>query len=143
MSKALIKHPGASVNTGNYSPGLVCDGWLYISGQGSIDLASGKVVGTTIEEQTRQTLRNVQSILNAAGCTMDDVVQCTCYLADMGDWPIFNEVYAEFFSGILPTRTTVGAALGDILVEISAVAKIPKAKPAHASHKRRTKKVKR
>jgi 2-iminobutanoate/2-iminopropanoate deaminase len=125
MGKLEIKHPDSSVSVGAYSAGVVVDGWLYISGQGALDLQTGKVVEGTIEEQTRLTLHHIGKILQAAGCAFDDVVKCTCHLARIQDFDRFNSVYAEFFAGIRPARTTVQSRLwGGIKVEIDAIARI-------------------
>jgi 2-iminobutanoate/2-iminopropanoate deaminase len=125
MGKLEIRHPDSSVSVGAYSAGVVVDGWLYISGQGPLDLQTGKVVEGTIEEQTRLTLHHIGKILQAAGCAFDDVVKCTCHLTRIQDFDRFNSVYAEFFGGIRPARTTVQSTLwGRIKVEIDAIARI-------------------
>ena len=117
--KKEISHPEKKVSTGAYSSGVACDGWLYVSGQGPLDYATGKVVEGSIEEQTRLTLEHVGKILQAGGCSFDDVVKCTCHLSSIGDFDRFNKVYAEFFKGIKPARTTVQSVLwGGIKVEI-------------------------
>lgn len=127
MAKVEIKHPDKKVSTGAYSAGVLIDGWLYVSGQGSLDLETGKVVGETIEDQTRLTLTHIGKILGAAGCNFADVVKCTCHLSDIGDFDRFNTVYAEFFPGVRPARTTVQSALGKgVRVEIDAIARVPK-----------------
>ena len=124
MPKTEIVHPDKKVSTGAYSAGVLMDGWLFISGQGPLDLATGAVSRGTIEEETRLTLRHVGKVLEAAGMTFEDVVKCTCHLADIRDFARFNQVYREFFSGILPARTTVQSGLGDgIKVEIDAIAR--------------------
>ena len=124
MSKIEVKHPDKAVSTGAYSAGVLCDGWLYISGQGPLDLKTGEVVRGTIEEEVRLTMQHIGKILEAAGCTFDDVVKCTCHLKDIDDFPRFNKVYAEFFPGVMPARTTVQSVLGDgIKVEIDAIAR--------------------
>lgn len=124
MPKSEIKHPDKRVSTGAYSAGVLIDGWLYISGQGSLDLATGEVIRGTIEEETRLTMEHIGKILNEAGFGFDDVVKCTCHLSDIRDFDAFNGVYREFFTGILPARTTVQSVLGDgIKVEIDAVAR--------------------
>ena len=124
MAKTEILHPDKKVSTGAYSAGVLIDGWLYISGQGPLDLATGEVRRGTIEEETRLTLQHIGKILNAAGMTFDDVVKCTCHLADINEFARFNQIYRGFFSGILPARTTVQSVLGGgIKVEIDAVAR--------------------
>lgn len=124
--KREIKHPDKRVDTGAYSAGLEIDGWVYVSGQGPLDLKTGQVLHGTIEEETRTTLRNVELILNEAGCTLADVVKCTVHLADIQDFDRYNRAYLECFGDHrpLPTRTTVqsGLTLG-IKVEIDAVAR--------------------
>jgi 2-iminobutanoate/2-iminopropanoate deaminase len=126
MAKTEIKHPDKQVSTGAYSAGVLMDGWLYVSGQGPLDLKTGQVVRGTIEEETRLTLEHIGKILKAAGCSFDDVVKCTCHLLDIKDFDRFNAVYAEFFKGIKPARTTVQSGLGGgIKVEIDAIAKVP------------------
>jgi len=124
MSKIEVKHPDKAVSTGAYSAGVLVDGWLYISGQGPLDLRTGEVLRGSIEEETRTTMANIGKILEAAGCGFDDVVKCTCHLADIRDFQRFNRVYAEFFSGVLPARTTVQSVLVEgIKVEIDAIAR--------------------
>jgi 2-iminobutanoate/2-iminopropanoate deaminase len=125
MSKKEIKHPDKSVSTGAYSAGVLIDGWLYISGQGPVDLVTGKVVHATIEEETLHTLIHVKKIVEAAGGSVKDIVKCTVHLADINDFDSYNAAYAAFFSGVLPARTTVQSVLCDgIKIEIDAVARI-------------------
>jgi len=126
MSKREVKHPDRATSTGAYSDGVIVDGWLHISGQGPLDLKTGEVISGSIEEEVRLTMSHIGRILAAAGCSFDDVVKCTCYLADIRDFDAFNRVYAEFFCGIRPARTTVQAELGGIRVEIDAVARVRK-----------------
>lgn len=127
MAKTEIKHPHKLASTGAYSAGVLIDGWLYISGQGPLDLKTGVVISGSIEEETRLTLSHIGRILEAAGCTLEDVVKCTCHLANIGDFDRFDRVYAEFFPGVRPARTTVQSVLGGgIKVEIDAVARVSK-----------------
>src|ERR1039458_1836518 len=86
MAKTKIAHPDKKVSTGAYSAGVLIDGWLFISGQGPLDLATGVVSQGTIEEETRLTLHHVGKVLEAAGMTFDDVVKCACHLADINDF---------------------------------------------------------
>ena len=127
MPKIAIKHPDRAASTGAYTDGVLLDGWLYISGQGPLDLRTGHVIEGTIEEQTRITMSHIGKILEAAGCTFEDVVKCTCHLADIRDFDAFNGVYAGFFKGVRPARTTVQSVLDGIKVEIDAVARVPRA----------------
>jgi 2-iminobutanoate/2-iminopropanoate deaminase len=125
MDKLEIRHPDRAASTGAYSDGVILDGWLYISGQGPLDLHSGAVVSGAIADETRLTLSHIGKILEAAGCSSDDVVKCTCHLADIRDFDAFNQVYSEFFCEVRPARTTVQSVLGGgIKVEIDAIARV-------------------
>jgi 2-iminobutanoate/2-iminopropanoate deaminase len=129
MTKTGVKHPDKTASTGTYSAGLICDGWLYVSGHASQDLRTGEVISGSTGEETSHTLASVGKVLKEAGCTFDDVVKCTCYLAKIEDFDEFNEVYSKFFPGIAPARTTIQAVLwGGLKVEIDAIARLPAAK---------------
>lgn len=113
----------APAPAGPYSHAVAAHGLLYTAGLGPIDPATGRIVGTEIEEQTRQVLRNIGVVLAAAGLGFADVVKSTVHLADVRrDFAGFNRAYAEFFAQDFPVRTTVGSTLPDILVEIDVVA---------------------
>ncbi len=125
MSKKEIQHPDKKFTYGLFSAGIVCDGWLYVSGQGPLDMKTGKLVEGTIQEETRRTLDHIEAILKEAGATRDNVVKCTCYLSDMEYFEGFNQAYGEFFRDVRPARTTIGAQLmKGIKVEIDAVARL-------------------
>jgi 2-iminobutanoate/2-iminopropanoate deaminase len=125
--KTEIRHPDKQVSTGAYSAGIEVDGWLFVSGQGPLDLKTGKVVAGTIEEETRLTMQHIGRILQAAGGTFADVVRCGCHLADINDFDGFNRAYSEFFDGAFPARTTVQSGLGGgIKVEIDCMARLPR-----------------
>ncbi|RYZ94166.1 MAG: RidA family protein [Sphingobacteriaceae bacterium] len=127
MSKVEIKHPDKTADTGAYSAGVFIDGWLYVSGQGPLNLVRGEVVTGSIEEETLLTLSHIDKIITAAGGTINDVVKCTVHLADIADFERFNTTYASFFKGVKPARTTVQSVLSDgIKIEIDAIAKINK-----------------
>jgi enamine deaminase RidA (YjgF/YER057c/UK114 family) len=83
---------------------------------------TGELRGGDVATQTRVVLSNVQTVLAQAGGSMRDVVSVTVYLRHADDWGAMNDVYREFFTEPFPSRTTIGAELRDILVEISAVA---------------------
>ncbi len=127
MRKAVFAEK-ASKGEGPYSQAIVSRGFLYISGQGPLDPETDAIVGTTIEEQAELTLQNIQYILEAAGCSLDDVVKVGVFLADMADFERFNLVYRRFFASPMPARTCVEAGLGGILVEIDAIAEMPDAR---------------
>ena len=121
MAKRAV---GGTQPVGAYSPGIVAEGrFAYVSGQGP--LRDGVVSGDTIQEQTRVALGNIAAVLASAGASLADVVRCGVFLADMADFHGMNDVYAEFFPDPLPARTTVGATLPGILVEIDCVAVLP------------------
>lgn len=124
--KQEIRHPDKKAHTGSYSPGVLLDGWLFISGQGPLDMATGAVIGSDTETQTRITMEHIGKILAEAGATFDDVVKCSCHLADIRDFDAFDRVYASFFPGVRPARTTVQSGLSGILVEIDAIARVRK-----------------
>jgi len=120
-AKTPFTDPKAAPNTGSYSPALRAGPWVIVSGQGPID-AAGNIVPGDIESETARTMENVRRLVEAAGATMDDVVKCTCYLADIADFDAFDAVYRSFFRDPLPCRTTVSAGLAGIRVEIDAMA---------------------
>jgi 2-iminobutanoate/2-iminopropanoate deaminase len=109
---------------GAYSPGVIAEGrFVYVSGQAS--LRDGAVLSGTVEEETRLALANVRAVLAEAGADLEDVVRVGVYLADIGDFAAMNAVYAEHFPAPPPARTTIGADLPGIKVEIDCVAVLP------------------
>jgi 2-iminobutanoate/2-iminopropanoate deaminase len=125
MTREAIQPEDLPVPVPPYSPVVVGGDLVFTAGQVAMD-RSGTVVAGGVAEQTEQVLRNVAACLVAAGCTMDDVVKTTVFLADLADFPAFNEVYGRHFERPYPTRTTVQAGLAPgLLVEIEAVARRP------------------
>jgi 2-iminobutanoate/2-iminopropanoate deaminase len=122
MPRETVTSQGAPKPGGAYSPVVRAGLFLYVSGQAAIDPETGQVVGTTTAEQVERTMRNIELQLKGAGASLDDVVKTTVYLADMGDFEEFNRAYAGFFPDGAPARTTVGAGLKGIRVEIDVVA---------------------
>lgn len=114
------KAPGA---IGPYSQGIKAGGLVFVSGQLPIDAATG-IMAEGIEQQTRQSLTNIQHILAEAGLTMNDVVKTTVFLADMSLFGDMNKVYATFFEKDCPARSAVAvkALPKDALVEIECIA---------------------
>lgn len=124
MSKRQIIHPDRDLNfvTGAYSDGVIAGDLLFVSGQAAVDFVSSKFVLGTIEEETRRTMDNIQAIIAAAGASMDHVLKCTVHLSDISYFDQFNAVYATYFSGVKPARTTVQSVLAEgIKVEIDCV----------------------
>jgi 2-iminobutanoate/2-iminopropanoate deaminase len=107
---------------GAYSPAVKAGPFVFVSGQVPRDPATGELIGTDVESQTRQVIRNIERALKAAGAELSHVVSVTVYLSDIDDWGRFNAVYKELMPHPYPTRTAVGANLRGIFVEISAVA---------------------
>ena len=93
---------------GPYSQGVVVNGLLFASGQIALSPETGELVGSTIEEQAEQVMKNVGALLAAAGTDFDHVVKTTCFLEDIADFAKFNAVYAESFGEKLPARSAVG-----------------------------------
>lgn len=112
---------------GPYSPGITFGRLVFVSGQAGRDPATGKVP-PTVEGQTEQALRNVASILAAAGTGLQHVIRCGVFLVDMKEFPKMNEVYARTFGAHRPARTTVevsGLPGEGLRVEIDAIAYLP------------------
>lgn len=111
---------------GPYSQALVAGGFLFCSGQIPLDPESGVLVSGTIADETRRVLENLRGVLAAAGLGFDAVVRTTVYLTDLADFPVVNQVYAEFFPPPSPARSTVQVAAlpREARVEIDAIAEI-------------------
>lgn len=121
--KREIRTSDGAAPVGAYSQGLVVGDFVYTSGMGPLDPATGEVVGADVAAQTHQTLRNLGAVLAAHGLGFDDVVKSTVHLQNLKeDFAAYNEVYKSYFSEPYPVRTTVGSQLMDILVEIDFVA---------------------
>ena len=122
-----ITAPGAPAPKGPYSHAVRAGDLLFVSGQGPIDPQTNQPKLADAGSETRATLENIRAILRAAGAELADVVKCSVFLADIGDFGAMNKVYAEFFGDIRPARTTVQAALplGGSKVEIDCVAYRP------------------
>ncbi|MEU0089507.1 RidA family protein [Kribbella sp. NPDC006257] len=128
--KTVISTPDAPAPMPVFSQGVRKGGILQVSGQGSVDPASGAFVFEgDVKAQTTRVLQNIEAILTAGGATFDDVVMLRVYLTTREDFAPMNEAYAEFVgartpSGVLPSRTTVftGLPLPQMLVEIDALA---------------------
>jgi 2-iminobutanoate/2-iminopropanoate deaminase len=122
MPKQQITTKSGASPIGAYSQGLRAGDFIFVSGQGPLDPATGQIVGDTVEEQTARVLENIKAILEAGGASMADVVKVTAHLSDLSLFERYNKVYATYFPDPKPTRTTVGSQLLGILVEIDAIA---------------------
>lgn len=122
----IIQTDDAPKAIGPYVQGKVVNGFLFASGQIPLDPETGIVVGTTIEEQTKQVMTNIHAILEAAGVDFDRVIKTTCFLSDLHDFAAFNEVYGHFFQDNLPARSCVEVAKlpKNVRVEIEIIAAV-------------------
>ena len=116
-----VNAPGA---IGPYSQGFIVNGFVFTSGQIPVDPANGEVP-EGIAAQAEQSCKNVQAILEEAGSNLEKVIKTTCFLADMGDFAAFNEVYAKYFTG-KPARSCVAVKTlpKNVLCEIEAIAEL-------------------
>ena len=123
MAHEIINTPDAPAAIGPYSQGIEIGNFIFTSGQ--IPLTTeGVVVGSSIEEQARQVLKNLEQVLLAAGASLKQVVKTTVFLADMNDFQKMNSIYAEFFEEIPPARSAVQVARlpKDVKIEIEVIA---------------------
>lgn len=117
---ATDKAPAA---IGPYSQGIIADKLLFASGQIAIDPATGAIEGTDIVSQTEQVMKNIGALLAEAGCSYENVVKTTCFLADMGDFAVFNEIYGRYFTQ-KPARSCVAVKTlpKNVLCEVEVIA---------------------
>ncbi|HWE64607.1 MAG TPA: Rid family detoxifying hydrolase, partial [Chloroflexota bacterium] len=111
MSRRSIASDRTPKPAGPYSPGVAWDRLVFTAGQVGVDPATGKPAEGGVREQTRQVLKNVQAVLEAAGTDLGHVLKTTCFLVDINDFAAFNEVYREFFPSAPPARSTIQAGL--------------------------------
>ena len=118
---------GSPKPRGPYSPAVRAGDFIFVAGQGPIDPVSNEFSYGDIQHETRVTLTNIQRILEAAGASLSDVVKCSVFLRDGGDFDAMNSVYAEFFGDAKPARTTVEAKFANptMKVEIDCIAYKP------------------
>lgn len=120
-----IETTNAPAAIGPYSQAYIANGLLFTSGQIPLNPATGEIVGTTIAEQTHQVMKNLGALLEAAGLTYANVVKTTCFLADMGDFAAFNEVYAAYMTQ-KPARSCVAVKTlpKNVLCEVELIAEV-------------------
>ncbi len=138
MAKYVIQSKRGAPPMGAYSQGWRAGDFIFVTGTGPVDPVTGKMSGDTIEQQTEQTISNMEAILEADGATLADVVKVTVHLSDPGLFPRYNAVYARRFSKPYPVRTTVGSDLSaapGMLIEIDCTAY----KPQRATRKTKAK----
>ncbi len=124
MMREAVRTDAAPKAIGPYEQGIRANGFVFTAGQIALDPKSGNLIEGGITAQTRQVLENLKSILAAADSTMDRVVKATVFLKDMADFPVVNEVYAEYLGSSKPARSTVAVAElpKGALIEIDLVA---------------------
>ena len=110
---------------GPYSQAIVYGGTVFTSGQIPLDPTTGAVLAEGIVAQTEQVMKNLDAVLTAAGASFESAIKTTCFLADMGDFAAFNEVYAKYFTG-KPARSCVAVKTlpKGVLVEVEVIAAI-------------------
>ncbi len=122
----IVKTDKAPAAVGPYSQAVITGGLVFCAGQIPLDPVTGNVVDGAIEEQTRRVCENIKGVLSGAGTSIEKVVKATVFLKDMNDFAGMNKVYAEYFKGDFPARSTLQVARipKDCLVEIEVVAEI-------------------
>lgn len=120
----VISTEKAPAAIGPYSQGIIAGDFFYASGQIAIIPETGELAERTIEAQTHQVLKNVGELLKAAGAGYDRVVKTSCFLADMGDFGAFNEIYAQYFDDHKPARSCVAVKTlpKEVLCEVEVIA---------------------
>ncbi len=126
MQHSQISTPHAPAAIGPYSQAIRCGQFVYTSGQIALDPSSGELVGADVQAQTHRVLQNLQAVLTSAGSSLASVLKTTVFLAHMSDFQAMNAIYASYFTGVAPARSTVAVAElpRKALVEIECVALI-------------------
>jgi 2-iminobutanoate/2-iminopropanoate deaminase len=124
MRNAIVTEKGPKP-VGPYSQAIVDGDFIFVSGQGPINPATGSLELGDARSETKRVFENLRAILQAAGSSLDHVVKCNVYLRDINDFAAMNEVYTTYFTAPFPARTTIqaGALPGGIAVEIECIAK--------------------
>ena len=124
MDKKKFFIPGAPPPIGPYSPALLVNDTLYISGQVPINIETGQLITENIELATDQVLRNIKALLAEASMTLENVVKCNIFMTDLNEFQKMNAVYAGYFEGDAPARETVEISRlpMDATIEISCIA---------------------
>lgn len=119
----VISTEKAPAAIGPYSQAMVVKGVVFTSGQIPLNPETGEIQGTTIEEQAEQVMKNLGAVLEAAGSSYEKTIKTTCFLADMGDFTAFNEVYGKYFTG-KPSRSCVAVKTlpKNVLCEVEVIA---------------------
>jgi 2-iminobutanoate/2-iminopropanoate deaminase len=124
MSNQIIFTPEAPAPIGPYSQAVLAGSTLYISGQIALDPDTGELINENITEETHAVMKNLEAVLRIAGFGFQDVVKCTIFIRDMGQFATINEAYGQYFKTNPPARETVEVSRlpKDVNVEISCIA---------------------
>lgn len=124
MSKQIIFTPDAPAPIGPYSQAVKAGNTLYVSGQIPMDAETGEMINANITEETHQVMKNMDAVLSEAGLEFSNVVKCSIFIKDMGQFATINEAYGMYFKENPPARETVEVARlpKDVNVEISCIA---------------------
>jgi 2-iminobutanoate/2-iminopropanoate deaminase len=125
MHRIAVTTPNAPKPVGPYSPAIIEGDFVFCSGQGPGNPVTGQLELGDVASQTHRTFQNLKAVLEAAGSSLEKVVKCNVYLADINNFQAMNEVYKTYFTAPFPARTTIqaGALPGGIAVEIECIAK--------------------
>jgi len=129
--RKVVKSKKVPQPRGPYAPAIVSGGFVFVAGQAAVNPKTNELELGTIQAETKRTLENIKTILEAAGSSMKDVVRCGVFLSDMANFAAMNEVYKKYFPKNPPARTTVGVTMPKIKVEIDCIARVSK------SHKKK------
>ena len=121
MPIEIVRGPDVPASHLPFSPAVKAGGFVFVSGQASVDGETGEIISGSFEAEFRRSMENVRRILTAAGTDLRHVVQVRSYLKDANDLPEYNRLYREYFSDPFPARTTLTNCLGKVLFEIDVV----------------------
>ena len=122
MPIEVVRGPDLPTTHLPFSPAIKAGGFVFVSGQASVDERTGQIISDKFENEFRRSMENVKRILAAAGTDLKHVVQVRSYVKDAKDLPEYNTLYREYFSEPFPARTTITNCLGKVLFEIDVVA---------------------
>jgi len=124
MKHIPISTPHAPAAIGPYSQAIRHGQLVYTSGQIALDPSSGELIGEDVQAQTHRVLQNLQAVLTNAGASLNSVIKTTVFLVNMGDFQAMNAIYASYFTGTAPARSTIAVAElpRKALVEIECIA---------------------
>ncbi|REE05841.1 Rid family detoxifying hydrolase [Marinoscillum furvescens] len=122
--KKIVLAPAAPAPIGPYSQAVIYGNTVYVSGQIAIDQATGDLITANIEDETNQVMKNLGLILKEAGADFSQIIKCSIFVSDMGNFAKINEVYGKYFAENPPARETVEVSRlpKDVNVEISCIA---------------------